>query len=206
MAGSGSLDRKSKLTIEVSTRGRKDIDIALRRLGKKADKAVKSAIKKTLRAAPKMVTDLVRKDNDLTAPVKALKAGVKTKPLSTYGGMLTIKASPIPLEKFQHRPRTAKRYKKKRTRRTSPQVTTTVYRGKPHKRRGNVFVARDRYGDPRIYERFGVERWRIKPLFGPSTYTLLQYNKKNSELLRSRLQTRLNKELLSQISRFTAKG
>lgn len=194
MAGSGSLG----MSVKVDPRDIRNLDRALKQLGKDGKRATAAAIKKTLKASPKLTTDIARKDRRVTAPVKAIKDAVSAKSISSQTGKVVIKAKPIGLEKFTHSPRVPQNPPPKRG------LRVTVFRGAPT-RRGSAFKNPDKGGNFRIFQRKTKSRYPIKKLFGPSTYTLLRYDKRNLDLLKLRLTQRLNKETASQLSRFLAR-
>lgn len=193
MARSGSL----RIKVEVPKKDIRKLSKALADRSSAQKRATYQAIKKTLRASPKMVTDLAR--GQITAKVKDLKDSVKTRQIQGgEGGVVRVKAKPISLEKFSHSPRVPRNPPPKKGVRSSVRI------GQPHYHR-HAFKAPDKGGTFRIFERKGKSRYPIKKLFGPSTYTLLRYNPRNREILRTRLSDRFKKELASQLSRFLAR-
>lgn len=194
MARSGSVS----MSVKVDPGDIRRLDRALRQLGKDGKKATAAAIKKTLKASPKITVDIAKKDRGVTAPVKALKDAVRPKQVGGQSGKVVITAKPIGLEKFTHSPRVPQNPPPKRG------LRVTVFRGAPT-RRGSAFKNPDKGGNFRIFQRKTRRRYPIKKLFGPSTYTLLRYDKRNLDLLKLRLTQRLNKETASQVSRFLAR-
>lgn len=144
-----------------------------------------------------MISDFVKPL--VTAKVSDLKQAVYvTKKDKGQSGLVTIRAQPLSLEKFQYSPRVPRKRPPKKGVRSTVRRKSPIYRG-------DAFVRPDRFGTFRIFTRERKSRYPLTKLYGPSTYTLFRYNKKNMKQIKKQLMKRFALELASQRTRFLGK-